>query len=229
MRKSLKKVISMVLSTACILTMTTFPTFAADTNSSADKLATELSQLEEKYNVTIKEAPTARKSSTLSLEEIDNTLVDLEAALIKGQQARTENQQAYEQYMKELSDSGRMDNSISPDIPTPKSLISRTHYQSIGYLVPNGTSIRCNMTGTTTSDAYDNTVWKSFVSHSSRLSSGFGTDWNETDFSYDLIDGRRTYVCRFTGTLEEPYKQSGVIQYYVYSEGWKLWFEAYST
>ena len=68
MRKSLKKVISMVLSTACILTMTTFPTFAADTNSSADKLATELSQLEEKYNVTIKEAPTARKSSTLSLE-----------------------------------------------------------------------------------------------------------------------------------------------------------------
>lgn len=146
MRKSLKKVISMVLSTACILTMTTFPTFAADTNSSADKLATELSQLEEKYNVTIKEAPTARKSSTLSLEEIDNTLVDLEAALIKGQQARTENQQAYEQYMKELSDSGRMDNSISPDIPTPKSLISRTHYQSIGSLVPNGTSIRCNMT-----------------------------------------------------------------------------------
>lgn len=65
--------------------------------------------------------------------------------------------------------------------------------------------------------------------NSSRLSSGFGTDWNETDFSYDLIDGRRTYVCRFTGTLEEPYKQSGIIQYYVYSEGWKLWFEAYSA
>lgn len=48
-------------------------------------------------------------------------------------------------------------------------------------------------------------------------------------FSYDLIDGRRTYVCHFIGTLEEPYKQSGFIEYYVYSEGWDIWFEAYST
>ena len=61
------------------------------------------------------------------------------------------------------------------------------------------------------------------------LYSGYGTDWTETDFSYDLIDGRRTYVCHFIGTLEEPYKQSGFIEYYVYSEGWDIWFEAYST
>ena len=93
----------------------------------------------------------------------------------------------------------------------------------------NGTSIRCSMTGNTTSDAYGNTVWASLSSHSSRLNSGYGTDWTETDFSYDLIDGRRTYVCHFIGTLEEPYKQSGFIEYYVYSEGWDIWFEAYST
>ena len=43
------------------------------------------------------------------------------------------------------------------------------------------------------------------------------------------VYGRRTYVCHFIGTLEEPYKQSGFIEYYVYSEGWDIWFEAYST
>lgn len=72
----------MVLSTACILTMTAIPIFAADSSSSPDRVSTGHSQLEEKYNVTIKEAPTVRTTSTLSPEEIDNTLVDLEAALI---------------------------------------------------------------------------------------------------------------------------------------------------
>lgn len=114
-------------------------------------------------------------------------------------------------------------------ISTLFDILSRIYYHSIGTLVPNGTSIRCSMTGNTTSDAYGNTVWASLSSHSSRLNSGYGTDWTETDFSYDLIDGRRTYVCHFIGTLEEPYKQSGFIEYYVYSEGWDIWFEAYST
>ncbi len=117
------------------------------------------------------------------------------------------------------------DSSTTPDSPAPRALISRIYYHSIGTLVPNGTSIRCSMTGNTTSDAYGNTVWASLSSHSSRLNSGYGTDWTETDFSYDLIDGRRTYVCHFIGTLEEPYKQSGFIEYYVYSEGWDIWFE----
>ena len=121
------------------------------------------------------------------------------------------------------------DSSTTPDSPAPRALISRIYYHSIGTLVPNCTSIRCSMTGNTTSDAYGNTVWASLSSHSSRLNSGYGTDWTETDFSYDLIDGRRTYVCHFIGTLEEPYKQSGFIEYYVYSEGWDIWFEAYST
>lgn len=232
MKKIVKKIISMVLSTTCILTMTAFPAFAAETSSPADRLETGLSQLEEKYDVTIKKAPTARKASALSLEEVNSTLTDLESSLIKGQQARIENHQAYEQYMKELEESGRMDTSDSsttPDSPAPRALISRIYYHSIGTLVPNGTSIRCSMTGNTTSDAYGNTVWASLSSHSSRLNSGYGTDWTETDFSYDLIDGRRTYVCHFIGTLEEPYKQSGFIGYYVYSEGWDIWFEAYST
>lgn len=229
MKKFVKKFISMVLSTTCILAMTALPTFAADSTTPADKLETGLSQLEEKYDVTIKKAPTARKASALSLAEVNSTLSDLESSLIKGQQARLENQQAYEQYLKELSESGRMGSSDTSDSPMPRALISRTHYQSIGSLVPNGTSIRCNITGNTTSDAYGNTVWSSLTTHSSRLSSGYGTNWEETDFSYDLIDGRRTYYCTFTGTLEEPYKQSGLIQYYVYSEGWRLWFEAYST
>lgn len=90
--------------------------------------------------------------------------------------------------MKELEESGRMDTSDSsttPDSPAPRALISRIYYHSIGTLVPNGTSIRCSMTGNTTSDAYGNTVWASLSSHSSRLNSGYGTDWTETDFSYD--------------------------------------------
>lgn len=229
MKKIVKKIISMVLSTACILTMTAIPTFAAETTSPAEKLETGLSQLEEKYDVTIKKAPTARNASALSLEEVNNTLTDLESSLIAGQQARIENHQAYEQYVKELEESGRMDSSDTSNSPAPRALISRTYYQSIGALVPNGTSIRCNITGNTTSDAYGNTVWSALTTHSSRLSSGYGTDWTETDFSYDLIDGRRTYTCHFIGTLEEPYKQSGLIEYYVYSEGWDIWFEAYST
>lgn len=172
MKKIVKKIISMVLSTTCILTMTAFPAFAAETSSPADRLETGLSQLEEKYDVTIKKAPTARKASALSLEEVNSTLTDLESSLIKGQQARIENHQAYEQYMKELEESGRMDTSDSsttPDSPAPRALISRIYYHSIGTLVPNGTSIRCSMTGNTTSDAYGNTVWASLSSHSSRL------------------------------------------------------------
>lgn len=113
MKKIVKKIISMVLSTTCILTMTAFPAFAAETSSPADRLETGLSQLEEKYDVTIKKAPTARKASALSLEEVNSTLTDLESSLIKGQQARIENHQAYEQYMKELEESGRMDTSDS--------------------------------------------------------------------------------------------------------------------
>lgn len=109
MKKIVKKIISMVLSTTCILTMTAFPAFAAETSSPADRLETGLSQLEEKYDVTIKKAPTARKASALSLEEVNSTLTDLESSLIKGQQARIENHQAYEQYMKELEESGRME------------------------------------------------------------------------------------------------------------------------
>lgn len=142
MKKIVKKIISMVLSTTCILTMTAFPAFAAETSSPADRLETGLSQLEEKYDVTIKKAPTARKASALSLEEVNSTLTDLESSLIKGQQARIENHQAYEQYMKELEESGRMDTSDSsttPDSPAPRALISRIYYHSIGTLVPNGT------------------------------------------------------------------------------------------
>lgn len=139
MKKIVKKIISMVLSTTCILTMTAFPAFAAETSSPADRLETGLSQLEEKYDVTIKKAPTARKASALSLEEVNSTLTDLESSLIKGQQARIENHQAYEQYMKELEESGRMDTSDSsttPDSPAPRALISRIYYHSIGTLVP---------------------------------------------------------------------------------------------
>ena len=51
----------------------------------------------------------------------------------------------------------------------------------------------------------------------------------ETDFSYNRLDGGRTYSCSYTGTLEEPYMSAGVVQYYVYSEGWRIWFEAYSS
>ena len=54
MKKIVKKIISMVLSTTCILTMTAFPAFAAETSSPADRLETGLSQLEEKYDVTYK-------------------------------------------------------------------------------------------------------------------------------------------------------------------------------
>ena len=67
-------------------------------------------------------------------------------------------------------------------------------------------------------DGYGNTLWSSLDSHSSRLSSGYGTDWRETDFSYNRLDGGRTYSCSYTGTLEEPYMSAGVVQYYVYSE-----------
>lgn len=231
MKKIVKKFISMVLLTTCIFTLTSFPAFAADTTSPSDKLTTGLSQLEEKYDVTIKAAPTAKKAATLSVDEVNTTLSDLESALAKGQQARIENQQAYENHMKELSESGRIDTSGTSafsDSPAPRGFVSRTHYQSIGSLVPSGTTIRCNITGVTTADAYGNTIWKSLSSHGSYLSSGYGTNWEETDFDYEVLDGRRTYNCSFIGTLEEPYKQSGIIQYYVYSEGWRLWFEAYA-
>lgn len=229
MKKRIKKFISFIVTTFCLFSITSIPTLAAEKNNSQSMLAEGISELEQKYNVTIKEAPTAKDVSTFSTEEANSLLEDLETTLSNGQEARIQNQLDYENYISELETSGRLDNDNEVyDTSSTRARKTRTYYHNIGSVMPGGTTIRCSMTGTTIEDSYGNTIWDSLNSHSSRLSSGYGTGWKETDFSAERMDRGRTVMCSYIGTLEEPYKQSGIIQYYVYSEGWRIWFEAYA-
>ena len=203
----------------CILSLFIFSSVTAYAEENTDS---KIADLEKKYDVQIV------KANGYSLMD-DSTLNDLESKLKAGQHAREENQKCYDEYIDQLEKSGRIDNSTADENTNFRAGLSRTYFHNVGSLVPNGTTIRCNMTGRTMLDGYGNTLWSSLDSHSSRLSSGYGTDWRETDFSYNRLDGGRTYSCSYTGTLEEPYMSAGVVQYYVYSEGWRIWFEAYSS
>lgn len=184
----------------CILSLFIFSSVTAYAEENTDS---KIADLEKKYDVQIV------KANGYSLMD-DSTLNDLESKLKAGQHAREENQKSYDEYIDQLEKSGRIDNSTADENTNFRAGLSRTYFHNVGSLVPNGTTIRCNMTGRTMLD-------------------GYGTDWRETDFSYNRLDGGRTYSCSYTGTLEEPYMSAGVVQYYVYSEGWRIWFEAYSS
>lgn len=224
----LRKQIAIILSVMCLSTILYIPTFAQDTKVTSQNLDLSIEKLEQKYNVRIKEAPTAKLAETYTDEELEDILQDLEMTLARGAKAREENQKEYEQYMNSVEMLNRESEPISANNALPRKIKTTYYFQNIGTVVPGGTKIRCSMTGSTTTDTYGNTVWGSFNNHSSKLYSGYGTDWEETDFSYQALDGGRTFQGSFIGTLEEPYKVSGVIKYYVYSEGWRIWFEAYA-
>lgn len=228
MKRITKKIISSCLILSFMFVMMSVPTFAAETESPHEILDSGIAQLEQEYDVTIKKAPTTKASSALSISEVNNSLQGLESALSEGRQARIDNQTDYENYMNQLRASGRLDDNSIDNTISPKALKTRVFYKAIGSLVPNGTTILCSMTGSTILDSFGNTIWGQLNSHYSRRSSGYGTNWVETDFSVQRMDGGRTYNCSYIGTLEEPYKNAGIIQYYVYSEGWRIWFEAYA-
>ncbi len=228
MKKTIKKIISFGLVFSCFFAMTSFSTFAAESESPQEILDVGITRLEQVYNVTIKEASTTRKISELTASEVNDSLKELEDALAKGQQARIDNQIEYENHMNELKAAGRIENNIVNNAIEPRALKVRSYYQRIGSLVPDGTIMLCQMRGNTTLDSFGNTIWGQLYSHYSGISSGYATGWQETDFSYQLMDGGRTLHCEYIGTLEEPFMNAGVIAYYVYSKGWRLWFEAYA-
>ena len=156
----------------CILSLFIFSSVTAYAEENTDS---KIADLEKKYDVQIV------KANGYSLMD-DSTLNDLESKLKAGQHAREENQKSYDEYIDQLEKSGRIDNSTADENSNFRAGLSRTYFHNVGSLVPNGTTIRCNMTGRTMLDGYGNTLWSSLDSHSSRLSSGYGTDWRETDF-----------------------------------------------
>ena len=99
-------------------------------------------------------------------------------------------------------------------------------YQTIGSYYPNGTTIRCYIAGNRTyRDFHKRYLWGSVVNKGSKLYSGKGDSWKETNCEVQCINHGRTYYVQVWGDLTEKYTL-GLHEYTVKSKDWRIWYEA---
>ena len=108
----------LILRSIMCLSMLFAISVSAETPSSEKihDLNMSIEMLEQKYDVTIKEAPTARAAETYTDSEIESMLQDLESQLIRGKEAREKNQNEYNKYIKETEASNREDDIVTDKI-----------------------------------------------------------------------------------------------------------------
>lgn len=220
-----------VLLAFCLMASISTTAFAvsADNTLSENGFSEEVAALGEKYGVEITVTPTQTNRAALSAEQEAEELANLEEHLRIGQAALEENNRLAEENWQSIVESGRLDEeySVSENAISPRATHTVYRYQTIGSYYPNGTTIRCYITGNRTySDVHKRYLWGSVVSKGSKLYSGKGDSWKETDCEVQRIDGGRTYYVQVWGDLTEKYT-SWFHEYTVTSKGWRIWYEAY--
>lgn len=222
--KTIKKICSIVL-IMCIM-LTPVSAFAINTEGDCS-FEKKVQMLSEKYGVTISMSPISSERITISEELEKSELDQLEARLATGKAALEKNNYQADKDWQRIIDSGRCNEEA--DIPneiSSKGNYTVYYYQKIGSYYPNGTTIRCYITANRVySDYHNRYLWGSVVSTGSKLYSGYGSSWNETNCKTQRIDGGRTEYVQVWGTLKEKYT-SGITEYTVTSEGWRIWYEA---
>ncbi len=215
----------------CLISALSVVAFAApiDNKFSENEFSTAVSALEEKYDVEISVTPTKLNRTTLSAEKEAEELANLEERLSIGQAALEENNKLAEENWQSIVESGRLNGgySIPENTIFPRATYTVYRNQTIGSYYPNGTTIRCYITGNKTySNSNKRYLWGSVVSKGSKLYSGKGDSWKQTDCEVQRIDGGRTYYVQVWGDLTEKYT-SWFYEYTVTSKGWRIWYEAY--
>lgn len=185
--------------------------------------------LSDKYGVNISMTPVADSRATMTPEQEEAELRQLEERLAAGKVALEENNHQAEAAWQKIVDAGRCNEKyeVIPNVIEEKGTYTVYYFQNIGSYYPNGTKIRCFITANRVYSNYHNRyLWGSVVSKGSSLYSGYGSDWDETDCQIQLIDGGRTEYVQVWGDLEEKYT-SWFTEYTVTSKGWRIWYEAY--
>ena len=227
--KKNKCVISLFLASCFMLSLTTTTIAASsDNNYSEESFSEDVRSLGEKYGVTVTVSSTAPDHTTLSSEQVAEALKDLENHLIAGQKALEENHRLADKAEKEIANSEKFKKNIIPQktlSATPT--YSVQYYQTIGSYYPNGTTILCTVVGERVyNDYYKRYLWGAVVAKNSRLYSGKGVNWDQTNCQVQRIDTGRTYYVQVWGDLTEKYTK-WFREYTVTSKGWRIWYEAY--
>lgn len=224
------KKIKFFVSTVLVLSVLMSTMLLAYATSPEDDFTQKVIALGEKYGFDVTaDISQATVRSALTSEQQEEQLAALEARLIAGQEALEENNRKAAENWASIVADGRYaeDAEISENAVSPRATYTVYYFQNIGSYYPGATTIRCYITGNKVyNDIAQRYLWGTVVSKGSRLNSGMGDSWDETDCTVDRIDGGRTYYVQVWGDLKEKYT-IGAVEYTVTSKGWRIWYEAY--
>lgn len=170
----------------------------------------------------------AKSANQLSGDEVAKRINALEAALIDGQKALQENNEAAEAAWQDIVNSGRAytEEVKLPEVNT-RAAYTVYYYQAIGYVYPSASTIQCSVKANRVhNSSAGRYLWGSLISSRSSLYYGSAADsWSQTSSSTTLIDGGRTYYAQYWGDLTET-RRDGIYETQVTSNNWRIWFEA---